>query len=293
MQLKPLINYFLIVLAVMYSLLFLDGETDCFAVSDISPYKILPWHVGQYVVYQIISMEGEDAENRYKISIVGEEEIDGKKYFWVELDVWENYIEYGYNTIEKRFRKNISFKALVPPLDTTAFNDDPSGVIYYAIFPRLALKLAVQIEDGNWFWVDPKGFFNHQNVIEDTPYSLTPHSKGVIDFSKLKIDKKLHNVKLQGGNLSCFRFFVDTEAYEPYRFEGFNLFRSPEVPILGWVRMEFSKTKYWEKWEHRDKLQNKQIIKTWLAPFKYLYKKRVPGRRRPDDCVLLLVEYGK
>lgn len=285
-------NTIIIIFLAMSSVFIFGKQAQCSAILEGSPYRIMPWHVGQFAVYQIISVEGEERENRYKVSIVGEEEINGKKYFWVKLDVWESYIEYGYNSKEKRFKKNISFKALVPPLNTEAFIDDPAGVIYHGIFPRHALKLAVQINEDNWLMVDPKDFFNHQQIIEDTPYSLTPHAEGTIDFTQLKIDKIPHTVKSPAGNVSCFRFFVDTKVNEPYWFEGFDLWRSPEIPILGLVKMEFSKTKYWKKWEYKDKLQDGQIKKDWKWPFTYLYKKRVPGRRNPDNCVMLLVEYG-
>lgn len=248
---------------------------NCFADQESEPFKIKPWSVGQFVVYQITSFEGEDADNRYQISLIGEEVINGKRYFWEKIDIWESLVTYGYNSINKELVKNISFKALVPAADYNSFMMNASDFISNGIFPGKAIKLSVQINDGPWKDIQAKDFFNHQDVIEDTPYSVTPYAKGRIDFSKLKIDTVLRSVTVPAGKIYCYHFYVNTEIDEEYWDEGFDLWRSQDIPILGLVRMQFSKTLFWEKW----KLKNQNI-------------KKVSGRMRPDDCIMSLIDYG-
>ncbi|MCX5700975.1 MAG: hypothetical protein NTZ63_05490 [Candidatus Omnitrophica bacterium] len=248
---------------------------NCFADQEIEPFKIKPWSVGQFVVYQITSFEGEDADNRYQISLIGEEVINGKRYFWEKIDIWESLVTYGYNSINKELVKNISFKALVPAADYNSFMMNASDFISNGIFPGKAIKLSVQINDGPWKDIQAKDFFNHQDVIEDTPYSVTPYAKGRIDFSKLKLDTVLRSVTVPAGEIYCYHFYVNTEIDEEYWDEGFDLWRSQDIPILGLVRMQFSKTLFWEKW----KLKNQNI-------------KKVLGRMRPDDCIMSLIDYG-
>lgn len=271
-------------------LMIISGVNEhAFAFSGESTFEIMPWRVGQYVTYKITTMEGEGLNNRYKITIVGEEEVDDKKYFWVQIDVYEEYFNYGYNTVRERLKKNVSFMELIPPLDTSTFAADPAKVISSGFFPNQAIKFSVQFDDNRWHNLDPSSFFSYQDVIEDTPYSLTPHAKGKINFRKLKIDNQPHIIRSPRGEISCYHFYVDTDIDEDYWDEGFDLWRSADVPILGMVKMEFSKTKYWQKWEHNNELQAK---KGWLGILSNLYKKRVPGRRHPDTCTILLIDYG-
>ena len=265
------------------------GACNSYADSGDACYEVKPWNVGQFVVYKIISMEGEDADNRYSICLDGQEEIDGKKYFWVKIDIWENIVSYGYNTIRSKLKKNISFKALIPPKDTVSFINNPPRFISSGVFPKGAKKLMVQVGEGKWHNVDPKSFFNHQEIIDSTPYSMTPHARGKINFGKLTIDKIPRVVQSPAGKIPCYRFSVDTKASDCYWDEGFYLWRSPKVPILGIVKMEFSRTRYWKKWAYKNSPSDE---KTPLGYLKSLYKRRVPGRRRPDTVTIELVDYG-
>lgn len=268
----------------------MGDECILMAQDSLEPFKVMPWQVGQYVIYQITSFEQEDANNRYIISIIGQDKIDNEIYFWIKMDIYESIVRYGYNTASIEKEKNISFKALVPPLNSSSFAREPSYFISCGLFPAKALRLAVQIGDGEWHWVDPADFFAHEDIIEDTPYALTPHSKGRINFNKLKIDKKPVMINSPAGRFDCYHLSVNTNAKEKYWDEGFDLWRSAEVPILGLVKMEFSKTLYWEKWAYRHKPEIKNRLKYF---FTSLYKKRVAGRRNPDTCIVTLIKYGQ
>ena len=269
-------------------LAFLQRDCPASSAQPSEAFAVMPWKVGQFVLYQVISFEGENAGDRYGISITGKEDVDGKEYFWIKIDIWERILVHGYNKINIQLKKNISFRALILPKNADYFARDPAGFISGGIFPAEALKLSVQIGDGQWYKVDPNDFFRHQDVIEDTPYSLTPHAKARIDFSKLEISDELQRVRVPAGLFSCFCFSVDTAENEDYWQEGFKLWRSPEVPILGMVKMEFSKTNYWNKFAYKKKLA-KEKGNTF---FMQIYNQRVAGRMRPDTCAVLLIDYG-
>ena len=263
--------------------------SSCLA-ADQAPYAVKPWEVGQYVLYQIMTFEEEGGNNRYKISLTGKENIEGKTFFWMQIDIYEDFINHGHNTITQTLEKNISFKALVPAKNSTSFVNNPSLFLSDGILPKDAVKIAMQIKDGEWHWVEPKSLFAHQNIIEDTPYILTPDAKGKIDFSKLKFHPDPMIMFTQSGDkVLCYHFFVRTTVEDEYWDEGLDVWRSAEIPILGILRMDFSQTKYWEKWSFR----NEHLLKaTPFDFFRDLYKKRVPGRRSPDTCIVQLLDYG-
>ncbi len=273
----------------LFLVLILSVEKDCFAAQKTEPYEIIPWQVGQYAVYQIITMEGEGRGNRYKISIVGEETLNGEKLYWLQLDIYEEITVYGYNTVKKELVKNISFKSLSKPKDTLSFIRDPAVFISEGIFPDSAIKLAVQVGQGRWHWMDPKSLSSFQRVIDTTDYSLTPHAKGRINFSRLKVDDNKTYIKTPAGNFDCYHFYISTFKTDDYFDEGFDLYRNNLIPILGLVKLEFSKTLYWEKYAYRNESDSKSTLVSFI---KGLYKRRVPGRRRPDTCVMLIVDYG-
>ncbi len=262
----------------------------CFAADgvDRAPFEILPWRVGQYVVYQITTFEGEGAQNRYKISIIAEEKIGRKTYFWVQADIWEHVTFYGFNKIESQLKKNLSFKYLIAPITTEDFFTNTSHYIQRGLFPDHCLKLGVQIGDGPWQWIEPGQLFGCQQVIERTPYAETPHAQGRIDFNKLQIAPDRETIDSPAGKFLCYRLSVMTGPREDYCDEGFELWRNPQVPIVGLVKLEFSITGYWEKW-----LWRRQHNKTLLDKIKSFYTRGVAGRRRPDTCVMTLIEYGQ
>jgi len=271
--------------------LFVLNHVSIGLAAEQDPYAVKPWEVGQYVLYQIVTFEGEGKNNRYEISLTGKENVEGKTFFWMQIDIYENFIYHGYNTKTQKLEKNVSFIALVPPKDRTSFVNNPSLFLSDGVLPKDAVKLAMQIKNGDWHWVDPKNIFSHQHIIEDTPYILTPDAKGKIDFSKLKIDPDPMIMATQSGDAipQCYHFFVHTTVEDEYWDEGLDVWRSSEIPILGIVRMDFSQTQYWDKWSHRNE---HPLKRTFLDFFHELYKKRVPGRRNPDTCIVRLLDYG-
>ncbi len=274
---------------ILLLVLTLSARQCCFALEGVGPYEIMPWQVGQYAVYQVTTMEGEGTGNRYKISIVGEETLNGEKFYWLQLDIYEEVTVYGYNTVKKEMIKNISFKALTKPKDTLSFFRNPAAFISEGIFPGSAIKLAVQVGRGQWHWMDPKSLSSSWGIIDSTDYSLTPHAKGRINFSRLKVDDNKASINTPAGNLECYHFYVSTSKAEDYSDEGFDLYRASLIPILGLAKLEFSKTLYWEKYAYRNEPHSRFTLVGFI---KSLYIKRVPGRRRPDTCVMLIVDYG-
>ncbi|TBR15668.1 hypothetical protein EPO66_05650 [bacterium] len=249
----------------------------------------MPWQVGQYAVYQIVTMEGEGAGNRYKISIIGEETLNGEKFYWLQLDIYEEITVYGYNTVKKKSIKNISFKSLSKPKDTLSFIRDPFVFISEGIFPDSAVRLAVQVGQGQWYWMEPRSLSSFQGVIDNTDYSLTSHAKGRINFNRLKLDNNKPFINTPAGNFGCYHFYVPISKTDDYFDEGFDLYRTSLIPILGLAKLEFSKTLYWEKYSYR----NESNLTPTLTDFiKGLCKKRIPGRRRPDTCTMLIIDYG-
>lgn len=292
-MIKNSLHRFIFILSIVIQLVTLNEvNNNCFASSANLPssaYKVMPWSIGQYVVYKIISMEGEDSDNRYKICITGKEILHGKTYFWLRVDIFESVVYYGYDKITKYLKNNISFKALMLPKDTPSFINNPSDFIFSGIFPKEPIKFAVRIGEGAWHFVDAENFLSHNYIIEDTPYSLTPYYKGKINFTKLKIDEKPNIIDTPAGKFLCSHFFVNTDKKEEYWDEGFDLWRTEEVPITGLLKMDFSKTLYWEKWSYRS---NGSIARTIFDYIKALYGRRVSGRREPDTCTILLLDYG-
>lgn len=250
-------------------------------------FNIFPWQVGQFVEYQIISVESEGEDNRYKISIVGKEEIAGRIYFWLEIDIYE-LVMYRYRKPE--FKKNITFLMLVPPITSEEFSKDPSEYIANGFYPHNARKLKVQVYDGPFIEVDPILYFSHQNIIEETFYSFTPDAMGRVDFSRLQTSTGKEQVVVPAGSFECYHIFVNTNIHQEYWDEGFDLWRSPKVPLLGIAKMEFSKNLYWGKWSYRNEQKKINTIKDLLL---CLYTKRVSGRRRSDTYTINLVNYGE
>lgn len=247
---------------------------------------VMPWEVGQSVEYQIISMENTGGDNRYKFTLVGKEKVGEKIYFWERIDIYES--NYYFGTTE--FKKNITLLALVLPLNTNEFRSDPAQYISHGLFPTEALRLKIQIFDSQFIEVDPKTYFLHQDIIEKTPYSITPHAMGRINFSNMRISSSLEKISVPAGVFECQHIFVNTDMFKEYCDEGFDLWRSPKVPLLGIVKMEFSKTAYWEKWSYRNEPQK---IKTVRDFFSYLFNRRISGRRRPDTHTVNLIGYNE
>lgn len=249
-------------------------------------FECLPWKVGQFVEYQIVHLENEGTKNRYRISLVGEEKIGEKPYFWEKIDIFENV----YYIKGELFRKNITLLALVEPLTSEKFSQDAARYIQNGFCPSKALKLKIQLSDGPFIEVNPASYFSHQGIIEETPYSFTPDAAGKIDFSRIKFSSGLEKINFAAGVLECEHIFVKTDRQKNYFDEGFDLWRSSKVPLLGIVKLKFSETLYWDKWAYRNETKQIKSIKGLI---RYFFKKRVPGRRRPDTYTIKLISYGQ
>jgi len=248
-------------------------------------YVLMPWQVGQFVEYGIESFEQESTKNRYRITIVDSESIDGKVYYWQQIDLYENmrYVS------GDQLKKNISFLALVEPFNEENFKCEPAKWIANGLFPLEARRLKVQIFDQPFQEVNPRTFFSHQKALENSLYVLTPDYQGNIDFSKLGIDNRVSDITVTAGIFNCSHFFVRTIESDSYKDEGFDLWRSPVIPFGGIVKMTFSDTKYWEKWSYRNESGKIRGIKEL---WQQLFKRRVSGRRRPDTYSITLINYG-
>ncbi len=287
---NSLAKVFIFAVFILQGFVFPAGRgIESFAYQENRQYEIKPWHVGQFVIYKIITMENDGGDNRYKISIVGEENIEGQKYFWEQIDVWESVEEYGYNRIDKKLKKSISLKALVLPEETSSFENDPAGFISKGVFPAGAIKLSLRVGDGDWYDIKPESFLAGPDILSDTPYKATPHARGCINFSKLEVFEFPQIIDVPAGKIPCYHFSVCTRPNEKYWDEGFDLWRSGDIPVIGLVKMDFSITQYWQK---RDFKKEKTSRGGILSFFKSLYGKRVVGRMRSDTCTMLLIDYG-
>lgn len=276
---------FLMINIVAVSIILCCTEINNYVVAQDEPYEIMPWRVGQFVKYQILTPENEGEDNVYKVSLVKEEAIDGKVHFWMQIDIYELV-----KIRRLEFKKNLTCQMLVSPIASEEFRDNPAKFISSGFSPERAVKMKIQIFDGPFVDVSPKEFFSHQEVIEDTGYSMTPEAMGKVDFSRLQFIPTKEKISVPAGDFNCIHFFVKTDVYREYYDEGIDLWRSPEVPLLGIVKMEFSKTYYWDKWSYRNEGGK---IKSFPEFFSYLFNKRIDGRRRPDTHVIKLLSYGQ
>lgn len=274
-------------LILILGVIFVAVATVAIAAERTNPlvFECLPWRVGQFVEYQIIHIENEGGKNRYKISLVGQETVNGKVYFWEKIDIFENiYYKKG-----ELFKKNITFLALVEPLTTEKFIKDIAQYIQNGFFPKSAVRLKIQLSDGPFLEVNPSLYFSQQGIIEKTPYSHSPDAMGKIDFSRMKFANGGEKITVPAGTLECGHIFVNTDVQKEFFDEGFDLWRSSKVPLLGIVRMEFSKTAYWEKWFYRD---GKKKINSMNSFIDYFFHKRILGRTSKDTYTIQLIDYG-
>ncbi|HLG39371.1 MAG TPA: hypothetical protein VI461_06870, partial [Chitinophagaceae bacterium] len=186
--------------------------------------------------------------------------------------------------------KNITFQMLVPPVTTQEFSRNPEQYITNGFFPANAVRLKVQIYNNDFVEVDPKEYFTHQDLIEAMAYSITPEAMGEIDFSRMQLSEDPEKINVPAGTFLCDHIYVNTNMENAYYDEGFDLWRSQNIPLLGIVKINFSKTLYWEKWSHRNEGKTIGSFQDFL---RYIYTKRVSGRRYPDDLIGALIDYGQ
>lgn len=252
-----------------------------FSRDDQACFKLSPLQVGQYVEYQIISFENQSRENRYKISVLEKEKIKNQDYFWIGLEISCNG------------KPEISFKALTAPFSQVHFSENPDIYISEGMFLLLknSHRLIVILDNGFSYEVSPKDFFAQSDIFKDTFYKTVPDEKNEVDYSKMKIINKTEKIQVPAGIFDCYHFKVKTHEQDDYTDEGFDLWRSPKVPFLGIVKMDFSKTEYLKKWNYQ--YAKRMNEGNWLSKlYAYFFLRRVPGRDRKDIFVMELIDYG-
>ncbi len=253
---------------------------SCLAAAE-GCFKLCPWQVGQFVEYQIISLENEGADNRYAITITGKERVENRDYYRIKLDIYEQR------------KRQISFEGLVEPFNEKYFAEHPD--VYIAkgmmfLFEN-ARRLFVELPDNSCYEISPQNISNPPDILSGTFYKEVPDEKNRVDYSKLNFRQEKDNVSVPAGSFDCYRFWVQTEEDNSYTDEGFIMWRSPEVPFLGIVKMEFSKTEYFNKNNYR----YLKILdaKNWLLRFYTLFFiKKVSERERSDSYTIKLINYG-
>lgn len=273
-------NIYILVLFIVFCCVF---EKNLFAERLDDCFELAPWQVGQFVEYRSIGFDDMGMENRYKISVVGREFVKDNNLFWIRLDIFSHGI------------REISFKALVDPFQTTEFADAPHCYISEGIMLLLknSQELILILKNGREIKSTPDIVFQSSPDFSDTFYVSNPEEKNIVDYSKLNWSNKTSQVSTPAGKFdSAYHFFVKTASVDGYTDTGFDLWRSASVPFLGVVRLEFSKTKFYAKKRYKEELNkskksllDKIYEHIFINPIKRLYMK--------DTYYLMeLVDYG-
>ncbi|MCG2712340.1 MAG: hypothetical protein L6416_08485 [Candidatus Omnitrophica bacterium] len=253
-----------------------------FATNIDECFRLCSPKVGQFAEYQVIYHINHGKENRYRIAIVGKEIVKNKDFFWIKLDMFKNK------------NRKISFKALVRPLSSAVFKDNPKSYISEGLLVlfKSAERIIVILENDLSYELRPEELFFQPDIFNNTFYMQTPDAKNKTDYSKLKFSKKIEKLNIPAGTFDCYWFGVDTQIWEPYDEEGIDLWRSAAVPFLGIVQMAFSKTKSVEKWDYS--YSKLMLDKNWWEKiFIHFFKARVPrDEKYQDTFVMRLTDYG-
>ncbi len=252
-----------------------------FATNVDECFRLPSLRIGQYIEYQIIGLQNKNQEDRYRISVIGKESINEQEYFWIQIDVFSET------------KREISFKALISPLDQVQFSMNPelyisNGMLFLL---RNAKNLFVSTDDNiSYYEVPTNIFLRTSDILENSIYSDTPYEKNVVDYSKMIIHAGKESISVPAGNFECYHFEVKTHESDAYTDEGFDLWRSDKVPFLGIVKWEFSKTKYQKKWSFR----YSQLFDTddwWRKLYAFFFIRRVLNKNRSDTFVMRLIDY--
>ncbi|MBI4846220.1 MAG: hypothetical protein HY810_07095 [Candidatus Omnitrophica bacterium] len=275
---KLITNFFIKLFTFLIYLLCIFS-TDVFAVEE-GCFKLCPWKVGQFVEYQIISFENVGKEHRYLISIIGKENIDDRDYFWIRLDIYEQ-------------ERQISFEALVEPFNEVYFSEEPEIYISKGIMFlfKNAHRFFIELPDNSRYGIHLRDISNPPDILNGTFYKEVPDEKNRVDYSKLNFTQEKDKVSVPAGKFDCYRFWVDTKEDDDYTDEGFIMWRSPDVPFLGVVKMEFSITEFSKKLNYR---YRRQIAHgNWFVRlYAWFLVRTVPEQERKDNCAVKLLSYG-
>ena len=258
----------------------LAGSGIGFAAEAKPILKLCPFKAGQRAEYQIIGLQNKNKDDRYRISVLGKEVIDGREYFWIQYEIFG------------RGQRMMSFKALISPYKEDEFNNDParyvSGGMLYLL--ENAKQLFVCAEQKCFYReASPHDFFACPELLKGSFYENTPYEKNRVDYSKLKIYGKKEDVSSPAGDFSCDHLAVETGSRDPYTDEGLDLWRSERVPFLGIVRMEFSKTGYREKQKYR--YLRRYNTADWRQKIYMYFFMRQPENGRNDIFIMRLLSY--
>lgn len=215
-------------------------------------FKLAEWEVGQFAEYRIIGFDDIGNENRYILSVEAKEQIDGIDYFWLRYEIFNSG------------GKEAAFRALCKPVTEEEFAAKPVPYISDGLLLlfKKSRRFFVSFREDSELEVDPVVFFNDHELAANSFYEQLPDEKERIDFSKLKISKNPELVDSPAGFIAnCFRFYVNTTKIDSFSDVGMDVLRSADIPLLGIVRVEFSKIKYREKKRHRKKING--LNKTW------------------------------
>ncbi|MFH1094418.1 MAG: hypothetical protein V1739_09775 [Candidatus Omnitrophota bacterium] len=210
---------------------------DCFIIAD--------WDVGQFAEYRVIGFDDMGIENSYRLTIIGKEMFEGEKCFWLRYDIINRDIN------------EITFRALVSPITAYEFSLDPAGYIEGGALAilRCSKKLFVSFQGSRETEVEVSELFVNTLLENDSCYTDVPDEKEAVDFSRLTWDCAATSISTPAGVIDeCYGFRVTTRLDDPEWDTGMDFFRSANVPFLGIVRIEFSKTRF------REKLQFQQDI---------------------------------
>ncbi|MFH1460420.1 MAG: hypothetical protein ABIG64_08670 [Candidatus Omnitrophota bacterium] len=267
-------------LCVVFFAVFSFLSKYCLEAADNQCFKIVPFKVGQWVEYQIVSLEEQSKDNRYKISVLNEEIIDGEIYFWIGFDVFN------------QGKREISFKALMKNFKTDDLKLKKEQFIAEGIisFFKASDKLYIKAGGSEWVEVNPKTYFLNLKLLENSFYEQVPDELGKVDYSKLvMIGREEINVSSQEFN--CLHYQVKTNPSDEFSDEGIDLWRSDKVPFLGIVKLEFSKTDYDLKLRYQESkiLASKSIF---YKIFYYLFNKLPKDTHtRKDIYKINLIDY--
>jgi len=244
-------------------------------------FKLYPLKVGQYVEYQIIGLQNKNKKDRYRISVTGKRVINGNEYFWIQMDIFS------------QGKRELSFKALTSWFNQKEFFKKPEAVISEGmlfIFKSSEKLLMSNNGESQYLEVAPEIFLNDSDILKNSFYSDTPYEKNKVDYSKMLIYKNAEPIAVPAGDFKCYHFQVQTQEWEDYQDEGFDLWRSKDVPLLGIVKMEFSKTAYNKKWHYQySRLLSKS---NWLGRIYAYFFIRRPKDNRRDTFLMRLLDYN-
>ena len=254
--------------------------------ADIIPegeFSLMPWQVGQFVEYKIIGYDDKGQNNLYRLQVTAKEIVKNKTYFFVNFEIIHQN------------KAEMSIAALVSPLSSKVFAANPEKYFHEWLFSlfKSAKKLSFSFSDGVSFEIDPSALSDQPDILSNTVYSESNFTKGRIDFSRLSVLPEQERISSAEDSFDCYHFRAPTFAWDPLYIEGLDIWRTPDVPFLGIVKMEFSRTRAWQKWDYA--FQQILAGSNWYEKFYALiFLRRTPRNRDLSDTFTMqLISYAK